>query len=82
MAGIDFSASFGIDIAELDAYGRGDSGGGWAAFRTRKAKVDPPCPARGSLGRRVKGCAAKSCRFRPQAGICDSCIGVPGSSGG
>ena len=37
-----------------------------------------PRPARGSLGRRVKGCAAKPCRLRPQAGICDPCIDAPG----
>ena len=78
MAGIDVSASFGIGIAELDAYGRVDSGGGWAAFRIRKAKADPPRPARGSLGRRAKDYSAKSYRFRPQAGICDPCIDAPG----
>ena len=62
MTGIDVSASFGIDIAELDAYGR----------------ADPPRPARGSLGRRAKDRAAKSCRLRSQAGICDPCIDAPG----
>ena len=55
-----------------------DSGGGWAAFRIRKAKADPPRPARGSLGRRAKDYSAKSYRFRPQAGICDPCIDAPG----
>ena len=78
MTDIDILALLGIDIAELDAYEQIDSGGGWAAFRTRKAKVDPPRPARASLGRRVKGCAAKPCRLRPQAGICDPCIDAPG----
>jgi|GEM_PF-3721328 len=53
MAGIDVSASFGIGTAELDAYER----------------ADPPRPARGSLGRLAKDRAAKSCRFRPQAGV-------------
>ena len=69
MTGIDVLALLGIDIAELDAYGRVDSGGGWATFRVRKAKADLPCPARGSLGRRVKGCAAKPYSFRSQTGI-------------
>ena len=62
MAGIDVLASFGIGAAELDAYER----------------ADPPRPARGSLGRRAKDRAAKSCRLRPQAGICDPCIDAPG----
>ena len=38
----------------------------------------PPRPARGSFGRRAKDRAAKSCRLRPQAGICDPCIDAPG----
>ena len=58
MAGIDVLASFGIGAAELDAYER----------------ADPPRPARGSLGRRAKDRAAKSC----QAGVCGSCIDAPG----
>ena len=62
MAGIDVLASFGIGAAELDAYER----------------ADPPRPARGSLGRRAKDRAAKSCRLRPQAGICGPCIDAPG----
>ena len=53
MAGIDVSASFVIGIAELDAYER----------------ADPPRPARGSLGRRAKDRAAKSCRLRSQTGV-------------
>ena len=64
MTGIDVSASFGIDIAELDAYGGVDSGGGWAAFRIRKAKADPPRPARGSLGR-----APRTARPNPAASV-------------
>ncbi|MDD6917930.1 MAG: hypothetical protein PUJ40_05775 [bacterium] len=78
MAGINVLALFGTDIAELDAYEQADPGGGWATFRFRKAKADFPCPARGSLGRRVKDCAAKSCRLRSQTGVCDSCIDAPG----
>lgn len=62
MAGIDVLASFGIGTAELDAYER----------------ADPPRPARGSLGRRAKDRAAKSCRLRSQTGVCDSCIDAPG----
>ena len=62
MAGIDVLASFGIGAAELDAYER----------------ADPPRPARGSLGRRAKDRAAKSCRLRSQAGICGPCIDAPG----
>ena len=53
MAGIDVLASFGIVTAELDAYER----------------AYPPRPACGSLGRRAKDRAAKSCRLRPQAGV-------------
>ena len=78
MAGINVLASFGTDIAELDDYEQADPGGGWATFRVRKAKADLPCPACGSLGRRVKDCAAKSCRLRSQTGVCDSCIDAPG----
>ena len=44
MTDIDILALFGIDIAELDAYERVDSGGGWAAFRVRKVKADRPAP--------------------------------------
>ena len=62
MTDINILALFGIVTAELDAYGR----------------ADPPRPARGSLGRRAKDRAAKSCRLRPQAGVCDPCIDAPG----
>ena len=78
MAGIEVLASFGTEIAELNAYEQADPGGGCATFRVRKAKADFPCPARGSLWRRAKDRAAKSCRLRPQAGVCDPCIDAPG----
>jgi transposase len=69
MTDINILALFGIDITELDAYEQVDSGGGWVAFRIRKAKADLPCPACGSFGCHVKDYAAKSYRFRSQTGI-------------
>ena len=56
MTGIDVSASFGIDIAELDAYGRVDSG-----------EAGPPSGSGISCARRAarSGAAPRTTRRNP-----------------